>query len=100
MFGNKRDKYYKILGVPLNATQEQIKKAYMEKVKIWHPDRNKSPEAPKKFKEIKEAYEILSGKEKDNSGPQYQEWANGQTGEYVDIEKIFEEFMRGSGHGF
>lgn len=65
MFGNSKDKYYRILGLPLNASQDEIKKAYLELAKKYHPDRNKSPDAPTKFKQIKEAYEILTGK-----GPQ------------------------------
>ncbi|MEM0053073.1 MAG: molecular chaperone DnaJ [Nitrososphaeria archaeon] len=59
----KKD-YYEILGVPRNATKEQIKEAYRRLAMLYHPDRNKSPEAEEKFKEISEAYAVLSDDEK------------------------------------
>ena len=59
----KRD-YYEVLGVSRNASQQEIKKAYRKLALQWHPDRNKSPEAEEKFKEINEAYEILSDSQK------------------------------------
>jgi len=59
----KRD-YYDVLGVSRNASLEEIKKAYRKLALEWHPDRNKSPEAEERFKEINEAYEVLSDPEK------------------------------------
>lgn len=59
----KRD-YYDVLGVSKNASQEELKKAYRRLALEWHPDRNKSPEADKRFKETNEAYEVLSDQEK------------------------------------
>jgi len=59
----KRD-YYDVLGVSKDASQEELKKAYRKQALQWHPDRNKSPEAEKRFKEINEAYEVLSDGEK------------------------------------
>lgn len=56
--------YYEILGVPRNATQEEIKKAFRKKVLEYHPDRNKSPDATEKFKKINEAYQVLSDPKK------------------------------------
>jgi len=54
--------FYKILGVDKKASHDEIKKAYRDLVKKWHPDRNldKKVEAEKRIKEINEAYEVLS----------------------------------------
>jgi len=52
--------YYKILGVERNASEDDIKKAYRNLAKKYHPDVNKSADAEAKFKEIQEAYEVLS----------------------------------------
>ncbi len=60
---NKRD-YYEVLGVPKEASKDQIKDAYRTLALKYHPDRNKSPEAEEKFKEISEAYAVLSDDEK------------------------------------
>jgi molecular chaperone DnaJ len=62
----KRD-YYEVLGVPKNATDDDIKKAYRKLAMKYHPDRNQGEEAKKaeeKFKEAKEAYEMLSDGQK------------------------------------
>ncbi|GFS15825.1 LOW QUALITY PROTEIN: DnaJ subfamily A member 3, mitochondrial [Elysia marginata] len=56
----KKD-YYEVLGVPRNADQSAIKKAYYTLAKKYHPDvNNKDPNAEKKFQEVSEAYEVLS----------------------------------------
>lgn len=51
--------YYSILGVPKNASSKEIKKAYYQLAKKYHPDTNKDdPNAQKKFQEVSEAYEV------------------------------------------
>lgn len=60
----KRD-YYEVLGVSKNATAQEIKNAYRKKAKELHPDLNKDdPHAEEKFKEVQEAYEVLSDENK------------------------------------
>lgn len=85
----KRD-FYEVLGVPRNASEEEIKKAYRKLAMKYHPDRNqgdKAKEAEEKFKEAKEAYEMLTDAQKRAAYDQY-----GHAG--VDPN------MRGGGDGF
>ena len=64
MAAEKRD-YYEVLGVGKTAGDEEIKKAYRQLAKKYHPDLNPGDKvAEQKFKEVNEAYEILSNKDK------------------------------------
>ncbi len=74
--------YYKILGVDKNATEEEIKSAYRKLAKQYHPDFNKgNPEAEERFKEINEAYQVLSDpaarRKYDQIGSAYANWDGG-----------------------
>ncbi len=67
---SKRD-YYEILGLSRTATKDEIKKAYRKLAMQYHPDRNKEPDAEAKFKEMNEAYEVLSDEKKRATYDQY-----------------------------
>jgi len=94
----KRD-YYEILGVPRNASQEEIKKAYRRLVRKYHPDICKKPECEEKFKEINEAYQVLSDPEKRKIYDAYghaglEQGAQGAPqGGIPSIEEILRDFM-------
>lgn len=86
----KRD-YYEILGVPRNATKEEIKQAYRKLALQYHPDRvppQKKKEAEEKFKEISEAYAVLSD---DQKRAQYDQF--GHAG--IDSQYSYEDIFRG-----
>ena len=97
----KRD-YYQVLGVDRNATDEQIKKAFRRLARQYHPDVNKSPEAESRFKEVNEAYEVLSDREKrgmydrfGHAGPQAGFGGFNDFGGFGGFEDIFESFFGG-----
>jgi molecular chaperone DnaJ len=60
---SKRD-YYEVLGLSKSASKDEIKKAYRKLVKVYHPDVSKEADAEVKFKEVQEAYEVLSDDQK------------------------------------
>jgi curved DNA-binding protein len=70
--------YYKILGVPRNATQEEIQRAYRRRARKFHPDVNKDKDAEAEFKKINEANEVLKDPEKRKLYDTYgKDWENG-----------------------
>ncbi|MBQ9153856.1 MAG: molecular chaperone DnaJ [Solobacterium sp.] len=107
---DKRD-YYEVLGVSKNASEDEIKKAYRSLAKKYHPDINKEPGAEDKFKEINEAYEVLSDAQKRQNYDQFgfagvdgQGFGNGfsgfQSGSFDDLNDIFSSFFGGGMGGF
>lgn len=71
--------YYKILGVPKNASADDIKKAYRKLARQYHPDTNKDPQAHKKFQEINEANEVLGDPENRKKYDKYgKDWQHGE----------------------
>ena len=55
--------FYQILGVPRTASQDEIQRAYRKLARSYHPDVNKDPAAEERFKEVSEAYDVLSDPE-------------------------------------
>ena len=56
--------HYAALGLKSDATLAEIKKAFRQKASQFHPDRNSDPDAPARFREVQEAYDVLSDNEK------------------------------------
>ena len=67
----KKKDYYELLDVSRSASEEDIKKAFRKLALEYHPDRNKNPDAADKFKEINEAYQVLSDSDKRSIYDQY-----------------------------
>ena len=102
MSNNKKD-YYEILGVPKDASDDVIRKAYKKLAIKWHPDKHvdDKKEAEEKFKEISEAYSVLSDKEKrkeyDNGGIDFEDFGDFDN---FDPFAMFESFFgRRRSHG-
>jgi molecular chaperone DnaJ len=115
---SKKD-YYEVLGVSKESTQDDIKKAYRKLIKKWHPDLHKDnkKEAEVKFKEISEAYEVLSDTEKrtmydrygfvgdqapsnhrtsGTGGSPFDDFFGGGAGGFGGFEDIFDAFFGGN----
>jgi molecular chaperone DnaJ len=93
-----RKDYYEILGVKKTATDEELKKAYRTLAKKYHPDKNKgNKDAENKFKEISEAYAVLSDKEKREQYDRLGSEAFGPGGANPFAGFDFSQFMGGGG---
>ena len=105
----KRD-YYEVLGIDKNASEDEIKKAYRKLAKKYHPDVNKAKDAEEKFKEVNEAYEVLSNPQKKqiydnyghaglegNMGSGFDGFTGGFSSDFSGLDDIFENIMGGFG---
>ncbi|WP_281888302.1 molecular chaperone DnaJ [Paenibacillus sp. YYML68] len=101
---SKRD-YYEVLGVGKDSSQEDIKKAYRKLARQYHPDVNKAADAETKFKEAKEAYDVLSD---DQKKAQYDRFGHvdpnqggfgggGGGGDFGGFGDLFDMFFGGGG---
>jgi molecular chaperone DnaJ len=93
---NKRD-YYEVLGVPKNSEKGDIKNAYRKLALQYHPDRNKSPGAEERFKEISEAYAVLSDEDKRKRYDTYGHVGSEEV--FRGSEANFEEIFKDMGFG-
>lgn len=105
---SKRD-YYEILGISKEANQQEIKKAFRKLAMKYHPDRNKEEGAEEKFKEINEAYEVLSNEDARSKYDQFGHAAfdgsqgqgfggfdfSGGFGGFSDLNDLFSQFFTG-----
>ena len=92
--------YYEILGVKKTATEAELKKAYRDLAKKYHPDKNKgNKDAESRFKEISEAYAVLSDKEKREQYDRLGREAFGPGGANPFAGFDFSQFMGGGGGG-
>lgn len=106
---NKRD-YYDVLGVPRSASNDDLKKAFRRLARQYHPDVNDEKDSGERFKEINEAYEVLSDEKmratydqfghagvQNGGGPGFSGF--GFEGGFGSVADIFEEFFGGSFSG-
>jgi DnaJ-class molecular chaperone len=101
----EKKSYYEILGIPKGSSKDVIKDAYRKLAMQYHPDRNKSPGAEERFKEISEAYAVLSDDEKrkqfDNLGSTGfdQRYSREDIFRGADFDSIFRDIGVSSGFG-
>ncbi len=95
--------FYQVLGIARTASADDIKKAYRDKAKEFHPDRNKAPEAEAMFKAVSEAYQVLSDPDKRAHYDRFGQAPGGASGGYgggyqhIDLNEALSMFMRDFG---
>jgi molecular chaperone DnaJ len=103
MSGPQKRDYYEMLGVPKTASKDEVKNAYRKLALQYHPDRNKSAGAEEKFKEMSEAYAVLSDDEKrkqyDSFGREgvYQRYGEEDIFRGADFSDVFRDLGFGFG---
>ena len=102
---DKRD-YYEVLGLSRDASEDEVKKAYRKLARQYHPDVNKASDAEAKFKEVKEAYDVLSDGQQRARYDQYGHidpnqgmggGFGGGGGDFGGLGDIFDMFFGGGG---
>eukprot|EP01012_Entosiphon_sulcatum_P026836 TRINITY_DN3232_c0_g1_i1.p1 TRINITY_DN3232_c0_g1~~TRINITY_DN3232_c0_g1_i1.p1 ORF type:complete len:423 (-),score=85.60 TRINITY_DN3232_c0_g1_i1:49-1293(-) len=97
----KETKFYDILGLQPDASEQEIKKAYRTLAVKLHPDRNPDPAAAEQFKEVGKAYEVLVDEEKRKLYDRYgEEGLEGGGGSGMSAQDIFAQFFGGGGSPF
>lgn len=93
----KETKFYECLGIPPDASDSDIKRAYRKLAVKYHPDKNPDPAAQEKFKEIGRAYEVLSDEEKRKIYDRYgEDGLDGSGGPGMSANDIFAQFFGGA----
>lgn len=99
--------YYEILGVNRNASKDDLKKAFRRLARQYHPDVSQEPDAEARFKEINEAYQVLSNDDQraaydrfGHAGVNGAGFSSGFSGGFPGIDEIFEEIFGGAFGGF
>ncbi len=90
--------YYQILGVPETASQDEIKRAYRKKARLYHPDVSKDPDAEEKFKSVNEAHEALRDEKRRAEYDQLKKYGYRQGDDFQRPPDWGGSRYRGSGH--
>ena len=87
-----KNECYRILGIKVDSSQDDIKSAYRLLAKKWHPDINKEPHAAEEFKKVQKAYDILINSNNKNTA--YADINSNFTGFNINLNEIFQNIMK------